>query len=135
MRAFWFVLASAAAVAGCATAPQEQRTAGAEQQLQRLLTGKVPAAARTCLPYRTSSDMVVIDNDTVLFRDGRRVWRSEMRGPCMGLGSGQYTIVTRNFGGTGPCGGDIAQMVDLSSGTTAGSCVWGDFVPYETAGR
>ena len=33
----------------------------------------------------------------------------------------------------GPCGGDIAQLVDLSSGMTVGSCVWGDFVPYTEA--
>ncbi len=137
MRTVYFALASTAALAGCATAAPQPRSAAAEQHLQRLLAGKSAGAAKSCLPaHRSASDMVIIDDDTVLFRDGsRRVWRTEMRGPCGLLGSGHYTLVTRTFGGQGPCGGDIVQLVDLTSGTTVGSCVWGDFVPYtRTAG-
>lgn len=136
MRTLGFLIASAAAVAGCTTAPPQPRSAAAEQQLQQLLAGKAAGASRTCLPYRSNSDMVIIDDNTVLFRDGaNRIWRSEMRGHCSQLGSGGYTLVTRSFGGSGPCGGDIAQLVDLTNGMSAGSCVWGNFVPYETAGR
>ena len=132
MRTLGFVLASAAALAGCTTAPPQPRSAAAQQHLQQLLAGKAPGVSQSCLPsYRTSADMVIIDDTTVLFRDGaRRVWRSEMRGQCNLLDSGHYTLVTRMFGGHGPCGGDIAQLVDLTSGITVGSCVWGDFVPY-----
>jgi hypothetical protein len=136
MRTLVFALATAAFVAGCTTSPPQPRSAASEQQLQRLLAGKAAGQPRTCLPsYRTSSDMVIIDDNTVLFRDGgRRVWRTEMRGHCSSLGSGFYTIVTRTFGGQGPCAGEIAQLVDLSSGMVAGSCVWGDFVPYTRTG-
>jgi hypothetical protein len=131
MRTLWLVLASTVALAGCQTAPPQSRSPAAEQHLQQLLSGKVAGASRSCLPHFRSSDMIVIDDDTVLFRDGsRRVWRTEMRGNCGLLGSAHYTLVTRSFGGSGPCGGDIAQLVDLSSGMTAGTCVWGDFVPY-----
>ena len=131
MRTLVLAAVSTALLAACATAPPPPRTVAAEQHLARMLAGKAPGPPVSCLPYRTSSDMVIIDDQTVLFRDGgRRVWRSEMRGHCSSLGSGHYTLVTRNFGGQGPCGGDIAQLVDLSSGMTVGSCVWGDFVPY-----
>jgi hypothetical protein len=110
------------------------RSAAGEQHLQKLLAGKTAGAPTSCLPNYRSSDMVVIDNNTVVFRDGgRRVWRSEMRGGCNQLGSSFYTIVTRSFGGRGPCGGDIAEIADLTSGVTVGSCVWGDFVPYTPA--
>ena len=137
MRTLGLAIAAASVLAGCATSPPQPRSAASEQRLQRLLAGKAPGAARTCLPsYRTSSDMVIIDDNTVLFRDGgRRVWRTEMRGSCSSLDSGHYTLVTRSFGGQGPCSGDIAHLVDLSSGMIAGTCVWGDFVPYERAGR
>lgn len=137
MRTVLCVLASTAAVAGCTTTAPQPRSAAAEQHLQQLLAGKSPGAPRTCLPaHRSSANMVIIDDDTVLFRDGgRRIWRTEMRGPCGLLGSGHYTLVSRSFGGQGPCGGDIVQLVDLTSGMTVGSCVWGDFVPYtRTAG-
>lgn len=132
MRNRVVVAVSVAVLSACTTAPPPPRTAAAEQHLQRLLAGKTPGAAQSCLPsYRTSSDMVIIDDHTVLFRDGgRRVWRTEMRGPCSQLGSGHYILVTRSFGGQGPCRGDIARLVDLSSGMTVGSCSWGEFVPY-----
>lgn len=136
MRTLCLLLGSAAALAGCTTPTQQPRSAAAEQHLQRLLAGKAAGAAQSCLPAYRSSNMVIIDDDTVLFRDGaRRVWRSEMRGHCSRLGSGHYTLVTRSFGGQGLCGGDIAELADLSTGMTVGSCVWGDFVPYtRTAG-
>jgi len=131
------MLASAAALAGCTTAPPPQaRSAASEQRLQHLLAGKVPGQARSCLASGRSSDMIIIDQDTVLFRDGaRRFWRSELRRPCPQLASGHYTLVIRSFGGQGLCAGDIVELADLTTGTTAGSCVWGDFVPYVKAVR
>ena len=136
MRTLGFILASAAALGGCMTAPPAPRSAAGEQYLQQMLAGKAAGPARSCLPTYRSSDMVIVDDDTILFRDGRnRVWRSEMRGGCSRLDSGFYTLVTRSFGGQGPCGGDIAELVDTSTGMTAGSCVWGDFVPYTGPGR
>lgn len=135
MRTLCLILASAAAVAGCATAPPQPRSAGAEQHLQRLLAGKVAGAGRSCLPTYRSSDMLIIDDNTILFRDGsRRVWRTEMGGHCSSLGSGSYALVTSSFGGRGPCSGEIAQLTDLTSGMVAATCVWGDFVPYTMSG-
>jgi hypothetical protein len=32
------------------------------------------------------------------------------------------------------CRGDIAQVVDVASRTTLGSCSFGDFTPYTRAG-
>jgi hypothetical protein len=135
MRTLCLVLASAAAVGGCATAPPQPRSAAAEQQLQQLLAGKVAGPGRSCLPAYRSSDMVVIDDDTVLFKDGsRRVWRTEMRGPCTFLGSSSYALVTSSFGNGGPCAGEIAQLTDLTSGMVASTCAWGEFVPYTVSG-
>ncbi len=135
MRTHCLILASAIALAGCATAVPQPRSAAAEQRLQQLLAGKVAGPAQSCLPTRRSSDMVVIDDDTVLFRDGsRRVWRTEMGGPCSFLGSSSYALVTRSSGGHAPCRGEIAQITDLTSGMVASTCVWGDFVPYTMSG-
>lgn len=134
MRSLYLILA-AATLAGCATARPQPRSAQAEQHLQQLLAGKVAGAPQSCLPSHRSSDMVVIDDKTVLFRDGsRRVWRTEMRGGCTLLGSSHYTLVTRSFGGQGLCSGDIAQLADLSTGMIVGSCSWGEFVPYTRPG-
>ena len=131
MRGIAFLLIGAT-LASCAAAPQPGRSAKAEQRFQQLLAGKVAGPAVSCLPSYRSNDMVVIDDQTIAFRDGnRRVWVSNLSHSCSNLGSGHYALVTRTFGGTGLCRGDIGQVADLSTGTTVGSCVFGDFTPYE----
>ncbi|QIK78541.1 hypothetical protein G7077_06135 [Sphingomonas piscis] len=128
------ILPVAAAVASCSTAPQERMTSPrSEAKLQQLLAGKVAGPAQDCLSRLRTSDMVRIDDDTLLFRDGsKRVYLNELEGSCSGLGNSGYALVTKSFGGNGGqmCRGDIARTVDLTSGIQAGSCAIGAFVPY-----
>lgn len=125
------LLLLAAALGACSTTPQPGRTADAEAHLHKLLDGRVASAPKTCLPHYRADNMVVIDDNTILFRDGRTVYRNDFQGgTCSRLGSGFYALLTRTSGGTGLCRGDIAEVVDTSSGMQVGSCVLGDFVPY-----
>ena len=121
-----------AAIGGCAPyGPEAPRTPRAEAHLQTLLNGRVAGAPVSCLPEYRSNDMVVIDDNTVLFRDGRTTYRNDFQGgSCARLGSGYYALLTRRTGGIGLCRGDIAEVKDLTNGFTVGSCVIGDFVPY-----
>ena len=119
-----------ASLAGCtATAPQP-RTVQAQQELDRYLSGRVAGKAQRCLPNYRADNMIIIDQDTVLFRDGARVWRSEIPGGCPGLGRSNNAIVTRQFGSGGLCGGEPFQLIDTSSNIYGGSCSFGDFVPF-----
>lgn len=74
--------------------------------------------------------MQVVDDYTILFHDGRTVYVQNPRGGCSGLGSGANTLVTRQFGTTQLCSGDINRVVDLQTGMSGGSCVFSQFVPY-----
>lgn len=124
----------ASALAACTTAPEPMtRSAEAEAQLSKMLAGKTAGKPVSCLQSWQSGNMVVIDDNTVLFRDSpTRVYRNDFRGyGCQNLGSGHYTLVTRSSGPS-LCSGDIAQVVDLGSGINLGSCVMGDFVPYDS---
>jgi hypothetical protein len=126
-----FALVLAAAVGACAPVLPVERTPQAEAHLQQLLTGRVPGPPVSCLPDYRSNDMVVIDDSTVLFRDGRTVYRNDFQGgACNHLCSAFYALLTRRFGGVGLCRGDIAQVIDTGTGMTVGSCVVGDFIPY-----
>jgi len=125
------LLLTGAALASCAVAPQPGRSAKAESHFQKLIAGKVAGKPLSCLPSYRSNDMVVIDDQTVAFREGsRRVWVTNLQNSCSNLGSGHYALVTKRFGGSGLCRGDIGQVADLTNGITVGSCVFGDFVPY-----
>ena len=117
------------AVTGCTTQPPVTRTAEAEAQFQKLTSGKVAGQPMTCLPTYRSGNMVTIDDQTVVFEDGRRVYVNHLLGDCPQLSSGFYTLVTNSYG-SGLCRGDIAKVVDLHTGMTLGACAIGDFTPY-----
>lgn len=134
MRSMSLIL-MAAAVAACSTAePPVSRTAQAEAELQRMTAGRVAGPAVNCLPNYASrtAQMVVIDNNTVAFRNpGGPVYINHLKaGTCSGLTSGFYSLVTRSHGGLGLCSGDPAQVIDTANGVNVGSCVLGDFTPY-----
>jgi hypothetical protein len=119
-------------LASCTTAPQPtQRSAAKEAELAQLLAGKVAQRPISCLPHYRSSDMRVIDDDTIAFRDGsRRTYVAHMNGGCSNLGNTSYALVTHQFGSADLCSGDIARVVDTMNGMTVGSCAFGEFTPY-----
>jgi hypothetical protein len=130
MRSLALLLATVA-LAACSTGPQPMRTAQAENHLAKLLAGRVQGQPVTCLPDYSAKDMVVVDDHTILFRDGRTYYRNDFNGgTCANLGIGSNTLVTKRFGGAGLCRGDPAEVVDLTNGFTVGNCAMGDFVPY-----
>ena len=119
-------------IVGCTTGAAEQpiRTVAKQRQYDQMLAGKVAGPPVSCLPTFRQDDMVVIDDSTVAFRQGSsRTYVNHMQGGCSNLGGG-YALVTRSFGGSQLCRGDIAQVVDLANSMTVGSCVFGDFIPY-----
>src|SRR5690349_7379961 len=130
------VLITGAALVSCTTAPPAPtRTAQRQREFQQLLNGKVAQAPINCLPHYRSGDMRVIDDDTIAFNDGSRVYVNHMEGGCTNLSSGHNALLTRQFGTADLCRGDIAHVVDTLNGFTVGSCVFGDFVPYVRPGR
>ena len=60
--------------------------------------------------------MRTIDENTILFRNGSTTYVTHMRGPCNGIGGGNYALVTRQYGTADLCSGDIAQVVDTVNG-------------------
>ena len=100
------------------------RSAGPQTQYDQLLAGKVAGQPVSCLPTYQHDDMIVIDEQTVAFREAaaeststhmqRRLRRPRLR---------RYALVTRTFGSRQLCRGDIAPVVSGSSSAfTVGSC-------------
>jgi hypothetical protein len=135
VRAVLLLLAGAA-LASCSTGPaQPTRSAEGQRQFEQLVAGKVAGAPVQCLQSYNQNDMVVIDEQTIAYRQGSsRVFINHLEHGCPGLGSGSTVLVTRSFGTNATCRGDIAQVVDTSSRMMVGSCVFGDFIPYAKPG-
>ena len=133
MRSTSLVL-SGVLIASCAiaaTAPSSDK----ERQFEALIAGKVAKAPMSCMPYRRNREMIALDPNTVVFKDGtEHVYVAHMVGGCNNLGGpGPYALVTRQTTDS-LCRGDIAEVVDTMAHITVGSCSFGDFVPYVRPG-
>jgi hypothetical protein len=127
------IICFAALLGSCAAGPPQptMRSPSGQRAITSLLSDKVPGRAISCLPSYNANDMSVIDGRTVAFRRGTgTVYMMQLSDGCGLLGSGNYALLTRGFGGTGLCSGDIAQVADTMNRQTVGSCTIGPIVPY-----
>ena len=113
---------------------KEVPSAKSAQQLARALQGRAAGQPVSCIPnFRGQARMEVIDDNTILFRDGGTVYLQRPRSSCAGIDHGRFTLVSRLYGDQRLCSGDIQQLVDLQTGFFGGSCVFSEFVPYRKA--
>ena len=133
MRIMMIAIA-ATSLAACETVDNQpqKRSASQQQSFDKALAGKVAGKPESCLPLYRSNDMTVIDDDTILYRDGRTTYVNKPLGGCNNLGNGSYALVTQSQGSQ-LCRGDIARVRDMTAGIDVGTCALGDFVPYKPA--
>jgi hypothetical protein len=121
------------ATSGIALAEKDSYSAKSAQRLGKALAGRTAGKPVSCIGNMRGSDMTIIDDNTLLFKEGGTVYVQKPRGGCYGIGNGNYTLVTRINAGNRLCSGQINEIVDRVSGYGFGSCVFDDFVPYRKA--
>ena len=114
-------------LAGASAPAGPQHSPEALAKLDKYLGGRVPGETRTCLLVGQTNHPIAIDDSTMLFVDGRKIWRSELRGSmnCASIDP-QSTIVTES--GWRVCAGD--KLVFFQEGGAEGACYLGEFTPY-----
>ena len=128
------IISSVLFLASCSTAPAEQsHNSKASAELAKALEGRVAGPPERCIYNDRSVQVEVIDQWTILYRDGRTLYVQNPRGGCPGLGGGAYTLVTRPFGSQ-MCDGDINHLMDLRNRMGGPTCVFGPFTPYRKPG-
>ncbi|PMV36659.1 hypothetical protein, partial [Pseudomonas sp. FW305-3-2-15-C-LB1] len=55
------------------------------KDLDKALAGRVAGNAETCLSTSRIGSPQVIDDHTLLYRDGGRIWRNDLPDACPGL--------------------------------------------------
>ncbi|MDO6416680.1 hypothetical protein Q4F19_20010 [Sphingomonas sp. BIUV-7] len=120
-------LAVALIATGAAAAP---RPTG-EARLQAMLAGRTAGTPTNCVSLAPSMDSTKIEGVGMVYRRGRTLYVNRFVNGCPSLNSFNG-IVTRTPS-TQLCRGDIARVVDFTTGIEGGSCVLGDFTPYEKA--
>lgn len=121
-------LLAAVALAGCsANAASDVDKDGAA--LNKALAGRVAGEPKNCISV-TSNDGPMIIGNTLLYRDGRRLWRTEPVGRCPGLDDDPILVVELH--GSQLCRNDRFRTLDRTSTLIPGPyCRFGEFTPYE----
>ncbi|MHA6724120.1 hypothetical protein [Sphingomonas sp. RS2018] len=136
MRRAAMLTLTLALLAGCtATAQEAERQAAEDSRVQakldKRLAGYTPGRPQSCFrPYQTQQE---IYGDTLVYRDGRRLWVTKTSGGCFGLKRDDI-VVTRSTSAS-YCSGDIVRTVDRTSAFPSGACSFGEFVPYTKTGE
>lgn len=120
----------AAALLGASAPNVQTPTPEAQAKMDKWLSGRVAGETRKCVASRVVTNAIGIDDRVMLFRDGPRIWRTELRASleCGKLGK-QATIHTESVANR-ICNG---QQLEFRDGGITGACVFGDFTPYTKA--
>ncbi len=102
-------------------------------KLGKWLGGLVRGDAQKCLAADKTNSPIGIDDHTLLFRDGSRIWRNDLKAAqnCGDLGPGRALMATDRR--MRLCSGYTVHIVYLNDGSGVGGCLLGEFVPYSRA--
>jgi hypothetical protein len=123
-------LVLACTLVGASSPDAPQRTAEAQAKLDKLLSGRVAGEAKRCVTSGVLTSPIGIDDQTLLFMDGPRVWRTELQSSIQCGQIGPQSFIMTDSGANRICSG---QQLDFSDGGIRGACVLGEFVPYTKA--
>lgn len=123
--------AGAGAISFSSLPAKESPSAKSAEKLAKALEGRTAGQPAMCVPnLHGQARMQVIDDGTILFRDGSTIYLQRPAGGCPGIESRGYTLVSRKVGQHQICRGDIQQLVELQTGIQGGTCVFSEFIPY-----
>ena len=125
-----FAAAAALMLIGAAQSAEPPRTPDAQAKLDKWLTGRVPGESRKCLTANVLTNAIGIDDRTMLFRDGPRIWRTELRASLRCGELGRQALIHTESAANRICDG---QQLEFSDGGINGACVLGDFTPWTKA--
>lgn len=131
MRKLIGTLAVAAAAAGLVAAPLQAARATGEERLAKLIEGRVPGEAKSCINTMGNRNLTVIDKTAIVYKDGKRIWVNRTAHPEQI--DEDDILVIRKFSPSSLCRSDVITLADRSSGIFSGVLFLDDFVPYEKA--
>lgn len=123
-------LIAALLVAGAlsgASVPDPQRSPEAQAKLDKMLEGRVADRPVTCLPVVHVLHPIAVDDQTLVFRDGPRIWVNNLRGSFQCGQLDKMSDVQFGSMANQVCAGDTMYF---TSGMLQGACALGEFTPY-----
>lgn len=127
-------LVVAFALAGASTSSGPLHSPETQAKLDKLLKGRVAGEQKACISVDSTRSAIAIDESTIAFRDGPRVWINNLTASngCSMIGH-PYAMETESHVRQ-VCSGTTVNVVDLSEaggGAAVGACTLGDFILYQ----
>lgn len=101
-----------------------------QQQLDKLLEGRVAGKPVNCLSMANSRDVRVIDKTAIVYNTGNTIYVNRTTNPSS-LDSDD--VMVSKVWGNGPCKLDTIHLHDRSMGSWRGFVGLDEFVPYRKA--
>ena len=118
-----FITLAVAALAGCTAPPPVASNAPIAE-----IAGRVAGPAQRCVTTTQSQGLQVANRNTLLYRNGSKLWVNQLQDGCGGFG--RWDVLVTEPIGTQYCRGDLIRSFDPVSKIPGPSCRLGDFVPY-----
>ena len=120
----------ALALLGAQAPQQPTRSPQTQAFLDELLKGRVAGETRRCLKTDKIISPIGVDDYTLLFKDGPRIWRNDLQSGhgCSNL-AGRRALTTYDRK-VQVCKGDRMYVMDLQDGMQVGGCTLGEFTLY-----
>lgn len=120
-----FAVAALAAIPATAIAREKLAP---EDQLAKLLEGRVAGEPQNCIPLSMARSSQVIDKTAIVYRVGSTLWVNRPEGGASSLDDDD--ILVTKLSGSQLCSIDAVQLHDRSSHMYSGFVSLGKFVPY-----
>lgn len=130
MRPLIPTLLAAAALAIAPAALARDKLAP-EDQLAKLLKGRVAGKPQNCIPLAGASSSQIIDKTAIVYRIGGTMWVNRPRGGAESLDDDDILVLKTS--GSQLCSIDTIELHDRASHMYSGFVSLGEFVPYRRA--
>jgi hypothetical protein len=121
------LVAAALAVLATGSALQARDKLTGEQQLAKLLEGRVAEKPVNCIPLSSSHDARIIDKTAIVYDWGNVIYVNR---PHDARDLDSNDIMVTDIHGSQLCSVDVVRMRDRTSFTYDGFVGLGEFVPY-----
>lgn len=119
------MLAVLAMMSSCAMGDRHD---SGEARLAAELAGRSAGEARACVNTARRDGLRVIDEQTLLYREGQTLWVNRLPSSCPSLHPASTLIV--EIRGGRYCNGDLVRALEPGSSILGPACSLGDFMPY-----
>ena len=125
----WMALPIVALLTCTAGASAQDPETRAELELVKALEGLTPGTPQECISATFTQGPEIINDQTILYREGRKVWRNDLIGKCPSLKPSETIAIEVNGGQI--CHNDRFRVIPYGGGIPSAPCRLGKFVPYK----